>query len=145
MARLFKEKEDYFVPQTAGECCKRDVFVSKLWEWSEAVDNIGAILSVAILVFGAIMSFSASKSGDNIKWDLFIPPVIKYVIFTVLCYVVHHTLAFFLGSLACIVKNTKISAMADLLSIEKENRKEKEAKYRSSEKTEKADDPIHID
>lgn len=119
MYNMFKSQMNEPLPKSKEECCRIDPVSSNLWVWAKKLENIGVFLMIAILVIGIftcarssyVVEYSKYGVANEIfSFKLFISLYVNQILYAVLCYVAHHSVAVIIGAIASIVQNTRISA-----------------------------------
>ncbi len=106
----------------------RDTTFLNLCSWAERLENWGKALFILVLVYGIyaaitsakaveeVSKYSSKQSGQGVL--LFFVTACTYVFYALLEYLLFHTFALLVSALSRIVYNTKVSAIAGIMSVQ---------------------------
>ena len=130
MPDVFSYVKERKIPKTVKDCCKADILVNNMRDWSKNLESWGAGLFAALIIIGIISTIVESvKIADvdaEIVFVAIVLSAIKWVLWAIVEYCVYHSLALLLATFASIVQSTRFSSDIELYKLAKEEGVSKE-------------------
>lgn len=136
MENIFSGNREKEIPKTFKDCYKTDNVTNNLWIWCERLENWGKTLFWILIIGGIILSIVTSITTETVvkgtyytytdtettfNFITFITALAVTALSAFLEYILYHTIALLIGSLATIVQSTKITANINLYKYAKDN------------------------